>query len=1077
MKNLVKIICGLSVFALATAACNKEIESDIPEVPAVAKHTVKVLANYDASTKTEMLSSGVQTKWTVEDITGMHFFENGIAPDPSDLAVSLNTEETELTIEAEFASTSATTFVYTSILATNLDSEKNASLDNEQFILDGTFDPLADILVAKPEEFDVNQNLVEFTMQYRRVVAINKMKVKGLAEGDVIQSVTISSNKPILGSYSMTNDAWTNSGNSLELTKYDDITVPASGEVSLWFITAPVQDATLSIYVVTDNHQYEKDFTKTISFAANTVTSFATTVAASEVEVKTGTNDFIRVESTIDLEEGEYILVTEGAAKIFTGFSSTATVYGLGEDITIDATDHKVLNTNVDSDYILSLAEGQTTGTWVIKQGTDFFNWSTGNSLTFVSSESDNSRWTIDITSGNATIANVNDSNRIIWWNVGSPRFACYTGKTNGSQYYYVQLYKKDEGGATQSALAKPIVTLERNATLNGIIVSWVDVNKAGNYTVTCTGQSNQTIVQGVQTAEFPNLDPGTYTVTVTANPANADRNTPTTSDEESLEIFNYQLTAPSVSFSGNTTTSIVATWNKQDLDDDKAASYSYQILDGETVVVAEKTVTTGGFTETDLTPNHNYTVKFKVNGKAPYVGTEYAELATKTLKPALTSIAEIKAELAQNVTTYEANLTNAVITGKWTNGAYIQDATAGIYIYGSSVVSSLAVGDSYSGPVSGTMQTYNGQPQLSSFTLGTTATKTTGAVLPLEEVSMATLLSNMASYDGKRVKIVKGKTAAVLNKASGSTVNLTYGASTIQLILRAALDANIAADTYLDVIGFPYINNTTSRIAVTDVENGIVESSITWQVKSIDIANAPDKVVYTVGDFFDPTGLIISTEWEDAADPNIYRNGSNVAYAGNETDFSFDPALDEALATTNTSVEITYCEQSASQNISVYDAGDLPTYDTKTIDFESELSTYTDWTFSNVGTDNASIDAHAGSKYGANINTSGNGVRQASITSTGTIDKPIEVKFYISRTSTNNADTYWTVEVSSDNSSWTQVESISSKGMSKGSWEEHTVSLSDYTDVYVRIYYNKSNVNSTVIRTIDDISLKYQTN
>ena len=945
MKNVFRILCGLLIISFTTVACNKEVETNTPDV---VKHSVKVTADFSPETRTEMLSSGNETKWSDDDCDNMHFFENGIAPAEEDLDVSLNSDKTVLTIAAEFANTSASKYVYTSILASNLDENKKAILDNEQFLFDGTFDPLADILVAKPEEFDANQNLVDFSMQYKRVVAINKMKIKGLVANDKIETVTISSNKPILGSYSMTDDAWTNSGYELTLSAYDDIVVSAKGDVSLYFITAPVEDTKLSIYVETTNHKYEKDFTKTISFAANTVTSFATTVADCEIEEHVGTNNYVRVESTADLTTGQYLLVSEYHGKVFKEISTTSTKYGIENDVVIS--NHSITPANVEASgaQVLELADASTTtGAYVFKFDNKYLTWTSGNSLNTASSDTENSNWTISISSGNATIANVADETRIILRNCGSPRFACYAGQTpkdDDSGYDFVQLYKLDVNSSGRTPLAKPVIVVERNATLDGLIVTWNDVNKAANYTVTCTGQTSQTVAQGVQRAEFTDLEPGTYAVTVTANPANSDRNTATTSDEASLEILDYQLVAPRVTFS-NTAESIVATWNKADYDAGKATGYSYKILDGETVVVDEKTVTTGGFEESGLTQNHNYIVQFKINGKAPYLGTEYTSLETKTLKPAMTTIAEVKAELADDATSYEVTLTNAIITGKWESGAYIQDKTAGIYIYGASVIADLTVGDSYSGTVSGAMKIYNGQPELTSFNLGDDVQITHNVALPLEDVTIAELNSNMSNYDGKRVRIIKAKTNAVLNVTTGSQAIIAQGSNTLTLMHRTTLDAAVAADTYIDVIGFPMHYKTSSQdkneIIVTDPE-AINASSITWQLKSIGIATQPTKRTYTAGEYFDPAGLVISTVVEDASDATIFKNGDNVPYAGNENDFSFNPGLNDALTVENTSVTISYGGKSTSQAITVRSSGGGDTHDDIVFNLDlSEANTY----------------------------------------------------------------------------------------------------------------------------------------
>lgn len=147
--------------------------------------------------------------------------------------------------------------------------------------------------------------------------------------------------------------------------------------------------------------------------------------------------------------------------------------------------------------------------------------------------------------------------------------------------------------------------------------------------------------------------------------------------------------------------------------------------------------------------------------------------------------------------------------------------------------------------------------------------------------------------------------------------------------------------------------------------------------------------------------------------------------------------------------------------------------YATSVIDFENELTNYTTWSFTNIKSNNTDITAHGGNKYGANINSNGNAVSTASISTKSPVSKPYSVKFYISKASNNTTASSWHVQVSSNGSNWTNVETIDATDMSKGTWIEKSVSLAQYTNVYVRVYYNGSNA----LRTIDDIELKYQTN
>ena len=137
-------------------------------------------------------------------------------------------------------------------------------------------------------------------------------------------------------------------------------------------------------------------------------------------------------------------------------------------------------------------------------------------------------------------------------------------------------------------------------------------------------------------------------------------------------------------------------------------------------------------------------------------------------------------------------------------------------------------------------------------------------------------------------------------------------------------------------------------------------------------------------------------------------------------------------------------------------------------INFESAASTYTDWTFTNMTSQQTGkITAHSGTYYG----TTG-GKETASITTKKAIPYPSTITFYVSKQSTSNASSDWKIQVSSNNSSWTDVKTQSASSMNKGSWVEVKQDLSAYSNVYVRIYYTGTNA----YRNIDDLSLTYTT-
>lgn len=133
-------------------------------------------------------------------------------------------------------------------------------------------------------------------------------------------------------------------------------------------------------------------------------------------------------------------------------------------------------------------------------------------------------------------------------------------------------------------------------------------------------------------------------------------------------------------------------------------------------------------------------------------------------------------------------------------------------------------------------------------------------------------------------------------------------------------------------------------------------------------------------------------------------------------------------------------------------------------IDFEYESNLYTDWTFTNMESQQTdAIEAHGGDSYG----TTG-GKQTASVATNTVIATPYTLTCYVSKTTNNTTSSTWYIQVSTDGNSWTDVETTSATDMTKGEWKEFTANLSQYSNVYVRVYYN----GSTAVRAIDDLTL-----
>ena len=137
------------------------------------------------------------------------------------------------------------------------------------------------------------------------------------------------------------------------------------------------------------------------------------------------------------------------------------------------------------------------------------------------------------------------------------------------------------------------------------------------------------------------------------------------------------------------------------------------------------------------------------------------------------------------------------------------------------------------------------------------------------------------------------------------------------------------------------------------------------------------------------------------------------------------------------------------------------------TIDFENAASTYTDWTFTNIVSQktNEYVTPHGGSYFG-NTDKKETG----SITTKEKVVTPISLTCYVSKESNNTTASTWYIQVSSDGNNWTNVSSISASSMERGEWKELTADLSEYENVFVRVYYD----GTSAVRDIDDVQLVY---
>lgn len=265
--------------------------------------------------------------------------------------------------------------------------------------------------------------------------------------------------------------------------------------------------------------------TVTVSFAGDE--NYRPAEASYTINVTDGgipTVSYEKVTSAPADWSGDYLLVCENRGEALSSISTTSTKYGIGAPVTI-SNDAIESSATVDAyKIVIAAATGKGSG-YTLKFGDDYLFWSSGNSLATNATESDNTRWTITegATAGNWIIANVSDPAREIWYNTGSPRFACYTGKSESSSYAAIQLYKyasapdtREEAGMSWNAEAATATVNTGNLLsftapeLNAGHASLVTyessdetiatINASGEVTVTALDGEHNTVKEGSTT-------------------------------------------------------------------------------------------------------------------------------------------------------------------------------------------------------------------------------------------------------------------------------------------------------------------------------------------------------------------------------------------------------------------------------------------------------------------------------------------------------------------------------------------------------------------------------------------------
>lgn len=879
-----------------------------------------------------------------------------------------------------------------------------------QIMTSAAYDEDADILVSKAvSTFDGEDGVL---LQFKREVAIAKMTLKGLDHGEVVNHVTVSSTADIAGSYGV--DGWASPAKtSLEISSAFamvgegySIVANEAGEAVVWFTCIPQTDATLTVKVVAADGD---TYTKEFSRA---ITLTRGDVKAFGVEMTKlvdphkDDNGWFLVKDAKFLAAGDVIRI---------GCASAGKVAGAlnGQILSSESATYEneqMVSISSAEDYTL----GGTEGAWTLSSLTGKLGATAVKKL----SENDTAAnyvgtWTIDIDSeGAATIApSAEGYGRILCNNTsGQERFTTYTSDVQGNMLL-PGIYKK---------YGTPAET-KKDQTISFNPTSYTATIGKENTYPTLTAQSSGAKTWSSSNTEVATIDGSTGVITLVAAGTTTISVNVAGDETYNAGTGSYKLTvedAPVVS--GDT-------W--------KLVTDASTLAEGDVIVIVAADAAFAMST-TQNSNNRGQAAITKNTDNTVTITNEVQKLtlgAGKTTGTFSLSTGSGYLYAVSSSSNYLRTKTTLDNDGSWTI-TIDESNKATIKANGTNTRNWLRYNSSNS-----IFSCYSsGQGDVQIYRLNDTrASQSISYSAETGSIDKYTSVKNIPTLDVSGVKTTVSYTssdAAVATVSeTGEITPLKAGTTTITAIAAASAEYREAKASFVLTVtdSSPYLTATANKTSV---------------------AAAGETVTITVDTNVD--------SWNATSD--------NAAFVvGTPSGNTVDVVVSENTNATERTATITVKAGSLTETITLTQkAAGAATDVTETFDFESESTGNKFWTFTNMTSNQTgTITAHGGTYYGT---TGGNAT--ASITTKAAIKSPKSITFYVSRQSNNTKSSSWILQVSSDNSKWTDVITQSATSMDKGSWVEVTQDLSTYSNVYIRVYYT----GSTAVRNIDDLSLTY---
>lgn len=585
MKKLYRPLCFVAaVAAMSLTSCQKENFNPAGEGETV---TITVHANVeDVANATKTHIEGTQVLWDENEEMKIILFGDSaksITAFSSDSFVPDEGNATgTFTVKVNTTTHTKMVGIYPNTAAGWIDSETTAPiiLPDKQNASAGSYDPNAYVMITASE--DLQEGDFEWNARYKRIAALNKFTLAGLAEGIKKVTITFPEGQPAAGTRNF--DLTTGKAGSMSEGSSNAITVNYSTPLSagtndIWFTSWGVQmneGEILTIRAETADKAYTKEF---LAKQSGDII-LENYLNEGTFDMSDATTEDIEPSPTEDFS-GEYLIIAEGEKMwvcmsnnntndYFTSVESTTETTTSFDALTA-ADFHKVpyiescvwTIQKTESGYTIKSREKQESEIFIELRN------STSNKA-YVSPNP----YTLTINKDNGIIKIQNPENAIngdstgefrwLQYNAGSPRFANYK---EGQKDIYLLKWED----STEPMLIVSEATKTVPADAESISFNYIARNLTGDVTAVIAEDKNDIInevtvdteSETVNVTLVPNTDDfgKTATISISANTAGIEDQTLTIIQQAYAPLANVVLTFPDDNKDNNKCSAYTKTW------------------------------------------------------------------------------------------------------------------------------------------------------------------------------------------------------------------------------------------------------------------------------------------------------------------------------------------------------------------------------------------------------------------------------------------------------------------------------------------------------------------------------------